>query len=183
MWKKFQKSWPHRLWDYNIWSSNKSFFPLCPAGTADFDCPWCKFFELCNFELLHHFMHIMLGTCVPNLRGRWWLECTLHWRRVQKISITLAILVEFFVIALFHQTKILIVDMKVQVYSKFRKNKIWKKIKSPTSMRNGRFNTSKCNGEETFPQDSLFLLTTFLDWCSQLLLVGYITCSPCPYFS
>jgi hypothetical protein len=27
---------------------------LCPAGTADFDRPWCKFFELCNFELLHH---------------------------------------------------------------------------------------------------------------------------------
>jgi hypothetical protein len=47
------------------------------------------------------------------------------------------------------------VDMKVQVYSKFRKNKIWKKIKSPISMRNGRFNTSKCRdkvqkiGEET----------------------------------
>jgi hypothetical protein len=45
--------------------------------------------------------------------------------------------------------------MKVQVYSKFRKNKIWKKIKSPISMRNGRFNTSKCRdkvqkiGEET----------------------------------
>jgi hypothetical protein len=27
------------------------------------------------------------------------------------------------------------------VYSNFSKNKIWKKIKSPTSMRNGRFNT------------------------------------------
>jgi hypothetical protein len=25
------------------------------------------------------------------------------------------------------------------VYSKFRENKIWKKIKSPNSMRNGRF--------------------------------------------
>jgi hypothetical protein len=30
-------------------------------------------------------------------------------------------------------------DMKVQVYSKFMKNKIWKKMKSPSSMRNGRF--------------------------------------------
>jgi hypothetical protein len=38
----------------------------------------------------------------------------------------LAILVEFFVILLFHQTKIPTVDMKVQVYSNFRKNKIWK---------------------------------------------------------
>jgi hypothetical protein len=49
-------------------------------------------------------MHIMLGTCVPNL--------------------TLAILVEFFVISFFHETKIPTVDMKVQVYSKFSKNKI-----------------------------------------------------------
>jgi hypothetical protein len=32
-----------------------------------------------------------------------------------KISITLAILVEFFVISLFHQTKLPTVDMKVQV--------------------------------------------------------------------
>jgi hypothetical protein len=38
-------------------------------------------------------------------------------------------------------------NVKVQVYSNFSKNKIWKKIKSPTSMRNGRFNTSKCRGK------------------------------------
>jgi hypothetical protein len=31
---------------------------------------------------------------------------------------------EFFVIALFHETKIPTVDMKVQVYSNFSKNKI-----------------------------------------------------------
>jgi hypothetical protein len=43
------------------------------------------------------------------------LYCTLHLRRVQKISITLAILVEFLVISLFHETKIPEVDMKVQV--------------------------------------------------------------------
>jgi hypothetical protein len=24
------------------------------AGTAGCECPWCKIFELCNFELLHH---------------------------------------------------------------------------------------------------------------------------------
>jgi hypothetical protein len=35
--------------------------------------------------------------------------------------------------------------MKVQVYSKFKKNKIWKKVISPISMRNGRLNTSKCS--------------------------------------
>jgi hypothetical protein len=33
------------------------------------------------------------------------------------------------------------------VYSKFNKNKIWKKIKSPSSMRNGRFHPSKCRGK------------------------------------
>jgi hypothetical protein len=33
------------------------------------------------------------------------------------------------------------------VYSKFRKNKIPKKVKSPISMRNGRFNSSKCRGK------------------------------------
>jgi hypothetical protein len=39
------------------------------------------------------------------------------------------------------------VDIKVQVYSKFRKNKIPKKVKSPNVMRNGRFDTSKCRGK------------------------------------
>jgi hypothetical protein len=49
-------------------------------------------------------------------------------KKVQKISITLAILV----------------DMKVKVYFNFSKNRIWKKMKSRSSMRNGRFNTSRC---------------------------------------
>jgi hypothetical protein len=54
--------------------------------------------------------------------------------------------VEFLVISNFHETKIQMVDMKVQVYSKFRKKKS-KKVKSPNSMRNGRFDTSKCRGK------------------------------------
>jgi hypothetical protein len=33
--------------------------------------------------------------------------------------------------------------MKVQLYSKFSKNKIWKKLKFPSSMRNGRFHPPK----------------------------------------
>jgi hypothetical protein len=45
-------------------------------------------------------------------------------KRVQKISITLANLEEYLVISIFHEMKIPMVDMKVQVYSKFRKNKI-----------------------------------------------------------
>jgi hypothetical protein len=52
--------------------------------------------------------------------------------------------VEFLVISIFHETKIQTVDMKVQVYSKFLKSKIPKKVKSPNSMTNGRFDTSNC---------------------------------------
>jgi hypothetical protein len=37
--------------------------------------------------------------------------------------------------------------MKVQVYSKFGKNKISKKVKPPNSMRNGRFDTCKYRGK------------------------------------
>jgi hypothetical protein len=75
------------------------------------------------------------------------LKSTLHPRRVQFFFNTLAILVEFFVISLFHETKFPMVDMKVQVYSKFSKNKIWKKMKSLSSMKNGRFDTPKCKGK------------------------------------
>jgi hypothetical protein len=41
-----------------------------------------------------------------------------------KISIPLASLEEFLVISIFHEIKIPIIDLKVQMYSKFRKNKI-----------------------------------------------------------
>jgi hypothetical protein len=58
------------------------------------------------------------------------------------MELTLANLAEFLVISIFHETKIPIVDMNVQVYYKFRK-----KIKSPKSMKDGRFNTSKCRGK------------------------------------
>jgi hypothetical protein len=75
------------------------------------------------------------------------LKCTLHWRRVQTISIILAILEEFLVISIFHEKKFWMVDMKVQVYSKFRKNKNWKKIKSSSSMRNGRIHPTKYRGK------------------------------------
>jgi hypothetical protein len=43
---------------------------------------------------------------------------------------TLAKLVELLVISIIHEKKIRMVDMKVQVYSKFTKNKIPKKVKS-----------------------------------------------------
>jgi hypothetical protein len=145
MWKKFQKSWPQGLWDYNIWSGKRSTSPLCPARITNFDRLLCKKFELCNYELLHHLnAHYLVQVYQILEVGDEWdiLECTLHWQRVQKISITLAILVEFFVISFFNDTKIPTVDMKVQVSSNFS-NKIKWKWKSPSSMRNGRFNTSK----------------------------------------
>jgi hypothetical protein len=37
------------------------------------------------------------------------------------------------------------VDMKVLVYSEFRKN--WKRIKFPSSMKNGRFHPLQCRGK------------------------------------
>jgi hypothetical protein len=48
----------------------EKFFPLCLAGTVDFDCPWYKNFQLPTLRFCTIIMHIMLGTCVPNLRGR-----------------------------------------------------------------------------------------------------------------
>jgi hypothetical protein len=77
------------------------------------------------------------------------LKCTVHSRRVQTIFIILAILEEFWVILVFHETKIPMVDIKVQVYFKFNKNKIWKKMKFPSSMRNGRFHPHKYRGKIT----------------------------------
>jgi hypothetical protein len=64
-----------------------------------------------------------------------------------KFSIILAIHEEFLVISLFHETKIPTMYMKVQVYSKFSKNKIRKQMKSPSSMRIGRFHPPKCRGK------------------------------------
>jgi hypothetical protein len=51
----------------------------------------------------------------------------MYWRRVQKITFTLAKLVEFLVISLFHENAIPMLDMKVHVSSNFSKKKIWKK--------------------------------------------------------
>jgi hypothetical protein len=66
----------------------------------------------------------MLGTCVPNLRGMGGMEHTqmyLALKKGTKTSIILAILVELFVISLFHETKIPMVDMEIQVYSNLAK--------------------------------------------------------------
>jgi hypothetical protein len=57
-----------------------------------------------------------------------------------------SILMEFLVISVFYKTKIPTANMKVQMSSNFSK-KIWKKMKSPRSMSNGRLNTSMCRGK------------------------------------
>ena len=59
-----------------------------------------------------------------------------------KNSITVAILKEFLVNSLFHETKIPIIDMKVLMFFIFLK-KIQKK-KPPNSKKIGRFHPSKC---------------------------------------
>jgi hypothetical protein len=56
----------------------------------------------------------------------------------------------------FHETKILTKDMKVQMYSNLSKKKISKKLKSPSSMRNGRFNTFKCRGQASKIGDDVY---------------------------
>jgi hypothetical protein len=48
---------------------------------------------------------------------------------------------------IFHGTKIPIVDKKVHVWTKFRRKKIRKKVKSPLSMNFERISTSKCRGK------------------------------------
>jgi hypothetical protein len=150
MCKKFQKSWPHGLWDYNVWRGKKSFFACARQGQQTLTARGAKFLNYATLSFCTIAMHIMLGTCVPNLRGRRWVEHTQmhptlkkgtkHFHNTSKYC-------QFFFYFTFFETKIPTVDMKVHVYSKFRKNKIWKKVKSPISMRNRTFNTSKCRGK------------------------------------
>jgi hypothetical protein len=54
MYKKFCDIWPTDCEIIMFEVERKSFFPLCPVGTIDYDHPWCKKFQLCNFEVLHH---------------------------------------------------------------------------------------------------------------------------------
>jgi hypothetical protein len=50
-------------------------------------------------------------------------------------------------ISIFYETKIPMVDMKVQVYSKFRNKTTRKKMKSPSSMWNVRLHPPKYRGK------------------------------------
>jgi hypothetical protein len=77
MCKKFRNIWQHRLWDYKVWSSKKSFFLHCAwQGQQTLTARGAKIFNYAILVFCTIVMYIMLGTCVPNLRGRWWLEHT-----------------------------------------------------------------------------------------------------------
>jgi hypothetical protein len=76
MCKKFQKSWPHRLWDYNVWSRKKSFFACARQGQQTLTACGAKSLNYATLSFYTIVMRIMLGTCVPNHRGRWWVEHT-----------------------------------------------------------------------------------------------------------
>jgi hypothetical protein len=65
MCKKFLRSCPHESLDYNIWSQKKRFFPYTQQEQQSLIAFGAKFS-----------MHIMLGSCVPNLRRRGWVEHT-----------------------------------------------------------------------------------------------------------
>ena len=74
--QKVCKSWPHGLLDYNVWSGKESFFLSCMVGAAKFDHLRNKILNYANLNLSTISMHIMLGTCVPNLRSKGWMEHT-----------------------------------------------------------------------------------------------------------
>jgi hypothetical protein len=126
MWQKFQKNCLHGLWDNNVWSRKKSFFSLSLVGTIDSDRLWCKKFQLCNLGFCTIVMHIMLGTCIPNLRGRWWVEHTQIHPTLTKNFHYSSNFCGILVILLFHKTKISTVDMKVQVSSNISKKNLKK---------------------------------------------------------
>jgi hypothetical protein len=128
----------------------KVFFHCARQGQQTLTTRGAKIFNYATLRLCTIIMHIMLGTCVPNLRGRRWVEHTqIHHalkRGTKKFHYTRnswGIFSEF----TFHETKIPTVDTKVQMCSKFRKFFSWKKVKSPLSMNFGRISTSKCRGK------------------------------------
>jgi hypothetical protein len=128
---------------------------------AKVDCTDCEItiFEMerakfLNYSILRFCtisMHIMLGTCVPNLRGRGWVEHTQMHLALKKGTKT------------FHYTSNSWGNFCEFTFSSdknskswyegpgvlyfFSKNKIWKKKKSPSSKRIGRFHTLKYRGK------------------------------------
>jgi hypothetical protein len=135
---------------YRLKWKEKFFLPCAQQGQQSLIGFCANFLNYATLSFCTISMHIMVGTCVPNLRGRGWVEHTQMHPVLKKgtnffhyTSNFWGIFSEF----TFLWNKIPTVDMKVQVYYKFSKNKIWKKMKSPSSMRNGIFHLCKCRGK------------------------------------
>ena len=103
----------------------RKVFTLCPTRTIDFDCLWCKIYELCNFELVHHcnahHVRYLYTKSQRQIISGTYSNAPCTEEGCKKFPLHLAILEEFLVISVFHETKISTIDMKVQVYSKFSK--------------------------------------------------------------
>jgi hypothetical protein len=145
----FWESWLHGLWDYNVWSWQNSFFPCVWQGQQSLTAFGAKFLNYAILGFCTIVMHIMLSTCVPNLRGRRWVEHTQMHLALEKgtknfhyTSNSWRIFCEF----------TLSLDKIPWIWRSWfnlilGKKKIVKKMKSPCSMRNGRFHPSKCRGK------------------------------------
>jgi hypothetical protein len=48
----------------------KSFFPMCPTRQQSLTAFGAKFLNFANVRFCTISVHIILGTCMPNLRGR-----------------------------------------------------------------------------------------------------------------
>jgi hypothetical protein len=59
---------------FEVWQ--KILFPLCIARQQTLTARGAKNFNYAILGFCTIVMHIILGTCVPNLRGRWWVEHT-----------------------------------------------------------------------------------------------------------
>jgi hypothetical protein len=82
----------------------KVFFPYAWQGQQSLIAFGAKFLNYTILRFCTISMHIMLGTCVSNLRGRGWVEHTqmhLALKKGTKFSSTLAILEEFLENSLF----------------------------------------------------------------------------------
>jgi hypothetical protein len=76
MCKSFAK-FNRTLWDNYVWTGKKYFsFLLAQQSQQSLAAFVAKFLNYANLTLSTISMHIMLGTCVPNLRHRGWVKHT-----------------------------------------------------------------------------------------------------------
>jgi hypothetical protein len=66
--EKFQKSLPHRLQDYNIWSEENNFFYTLQKGLANFESYWLKTFALYKVEAFDIVLEDWLGNPLKKIQ-------------------------------------------------------------------------------------------------------------------